>query len=146
MKRFGLRYEMNPRIVRFGVVGVKGFSKRHFEWIERAKNADAPLTLAAALNDPSMREISTLATASEHAAANELAFMATDIATAPDAFVEKAERDGGELYAVKEMNETLETLRPGGLLPFECGGLPWAVPGGTLSGKQVADVLARIGA
>lgn len=38
---------MRDKCVRFGVVGVRGFSQRHIEWIGRAVEAGGPLRLAA---------------------------------------------------------------------------------------------------
>lgn len=115
----------------------EGEDLRRVEVFERA---------AAAFRDPSFKEASTLVTAGMHTAANELAFMASDIRTVPDEYVEREERgNGDELFAVKGMNEVLEALRPGGLLPSELGGLGWASPGGTVSGGPVTDLLAQLG-
>lgn len=39
---------MTERVVRFGVVGVKGFSRRHVDWLERAMAAGHPVKMTAA--------------------------------------------------------------------------------------------------
>lgn len=49
---------MKQRTVRFGVVGVKGFSQRHVSWIRRAATAGAPVEVAAVatiFDDPEAR-------------------------------------------------------------------------------------------
>ncbi len=100
---------------------------------------------AAAFLDPGMREISTLDTAGLHTAANQMAFAAAPIRTVAPDQVERIEKEGGdEVFGIRGMNEALELLRPGGLLPHESGTLPWAVRGGSLGGKDAEQILGKV--
>ncbi len=101
--------------------------------------------VAAAFLDPSMREISTLDTAGLHTAANQMAFAAAPIRTVSPEYVERIEKEGGdEVFGIKGMNEALELLRPGGLLPHESGKLPWSERGGAFGGKDAERILGKV--
>lgn len=101
--------------------------------------------LATALNDPSMREICTIANAGMHTAANQMAFTAGKIRNIPDEYIEKIAGEGDdEMFAVKGMNDALETMRKDGLLPNETGGCGWSQPADSLEGEPVKELLSKI--
>lgn len=101
--------------------------------------------VATALVDPGMREFCTIRNAGMHTAANQMAFTAGTIRDIPGEYVEKiAGKDGDEMFAIKGMNQALETMRKGGLLPSETGVCGWSHPADSLEGEPVKELLSKI--
>lgn len=120
----------------------KGNVRKEGENLPRAEVFER---LATALVDPDMHEICTITNAGMHTAANQMAFTAGTIRNIPAEFIEKVAGEGDDvMFAVKGMNQALETMRKDGLLPNETGVCGWSHPADSLEGEPVKKLLSQV--